>query len=305
MSKVGRAVWSYWSRPMADAGSAARWLGTSHHLMSWVLSVETARQHFSSTGLVTDTAGAALLVDELGLPFDEVSTSLDELPPTAAGWWGLGKLMAYGCQAEPFIHVDSDVYLWSPLPDRLLTAPVLGQNLESFTPGASYYTPEVLEDALAHGGWLPDEWLAIRSRGLPALGAVCCGIVGGTDLDFLRHYASQAAQMVIHPRNQPLLAQLTDAAEHMILPEQFLLWACLEYHRKNPTSRFASVDIDYLFASESHAYQGAATSAYTHLIGPAKKNPLVTSRLERRVHRQFPALAARIDHIASRAVNVG
>lgn len=107
--------------------------------MSWVLSVETARRHFSSNQSRHRHRGAALLVDELGLRFDEVSTNLDELLPSASGWWGLGKLMAYGYQTEPFIHVDSDVYLWSPLPDRLLTAPVPGQNLESFTPGASYY----------------------------------------------------------------------------------------------------------------------------------------------------------------------
>jgi hypothetical protein len=275
--------------------------------MSWVLSLETARRHFRTAALVTDTEGAALLVDNLGLRFDEVSTQLDDLPDAASSWWGLGKIVAYGCQSEPFVHVDSDVYLWSPLPDRLLTARVLGQNPESFVPGSSYYRPEVFERVLAYGGWLPEEWLAIRKHAFPVLGAVCCGIVGGTDLEFLSHYSSQAINLVTHFRNEPLLKRLKDPADHMILPEQFFLWACLKYHSVNPASRFKGVGIEYLFASESHAYQGAGASAYTHLIGSAKVNRLIVSRLERRVRRQFPALATRIDQlideeIADRAV---
>jgi hypothetical protein len=263
--------------------------------MSWVLSLETARRHFKTTALVTDDAGAVLLVDSLGLKFDEVSTQLNDLPDSASAWWGLGKLVAYGCQPEPFVHVDSDVYLWSPLPDRLLTAQVLGQNPEAFIPGDSYYKPEVMERALANGGWLPEEWLEIRKLATTALGAVCCGIVGGTDVGFLRHYSDQAVSLVTHPRNQSILAQLEDCASHMILAEQFLLWACLEYHNASAANRFKGIIIEYLYASEHDAFQGVGASAYTHLIGSAKNNPAVASRLERRIRRSFPAFAERID----------
>jgi hypothetical protein len=278
--------------------SGSRWSSQRQHLMSWVLSVETARRHFKTTALVTDATGAQLLVGNLGLQFDEVSTQLNDLPDAASCWWGLGKLAAYGCQREPFIHVDSDVYLWSPLPDRLLTARVLGQNPEVFVPGSSYYKPEVIERTLVDSGWLPEEWLKIRELALPELGAVCCGILGGNDVEFLAHYSSQAIGLLTHFQNQLLLAKLEDRAAHMILAEQFLLWACLEYYSANPASRFRGIGIEYLYASESDAYQGAGASAYTHLIGSAKRNPLVVSRLERRVHKQFPMHAARIDQLS-------
>jgi len=283
---------------MADE-PGGRWLEPRHHLLSWVLSLETARRHFTTTALVTDTVGAELLVEGLGLRFDEVSTQLDRLPASAAGWWGLGKLIAYGSQSRPFIHVDSDVYLWSPLPDRLVTAPVLGQNAELFVPGSSYYEPEALEAVLADGGWLPEEWRWIRNRPAPALGAVCCGIVGGTDVEFLAHYAAQASGLVTRDGNQWCLGQLRDCGEHMIVIEQFLLWACLEYHRANPSSRFHDVRIEYLFPTEEKAYDGPASSAYTHLIGHAKRNQLIVNRLETRVRRQYPRLAARVDRLAA------
>ena len=36
-----------------------------------------------------------MLVDELGLQFDQVSTELDSLSNIDPGWWALGKLVAY------------------------------------------------------------------------------------------------------------------------------------------------------------------------------------------------------------------
>jgi hypothetical protein len=279
--------------------SGSRWSSNRHHLLSWVLSLETAKRHFKTTALVTDAAGAELLVEGLGLQFDEVSTELDDLGQAAADWWGLGKLVAYGSQREPFIHVDSDVYLWSPLPSRLLTAPVLGQNSEILVPGSSYYEPEVLERALADGGWLPEEWLEIRKLPAPHLGAVCCGIVGGTAIEFLAHYAAQAIKLVSYAENESRLKQLSGCGEHMILVEQFLLWACLQYYNTRPSSKFRDVRIEYLFGSEELAYRGTAVSAYTHLIGPAKRNQLIVNRLENRVRRKFPHFAARVDQLTA------
>jgi Family of unknown function (DUF6734) len=276
----------------------ARWLEPRHHLLSWVLSVETARRHFRRTALVTDSAGAALLVDQLGLAFTEVSTALDSLADAEPDWWALGKLVAYQAQPEPFIHVDSDAYLWGPLPERLTTAPVLAQNIETFQQGASYYRPEVFESALAGRGWLPPEWTRARRLGGESLAAVCCGILGGTDVEFLAHYAEQAISLVSRPENRSALGRLEDRASHVILIEQFLLWACLEYHSGNPSSRFPDARIEYLFASQSQAYQGVAVSPYTHLIGPAKRNRLIMDRLEKRVSRQYPKLAARIANMA-------
>jgi len=277
--------------------AGGRWLEPRHHLLSWVLSVETARRHFRHTALVTDSAGAALLVDQLGLAFSQVSTELDSLADADPDWWALGKLVAYRAQAEPFIHIDSDAYLWGPLPERLTTAPVLAQNIETFQPGASYYEPEVFESALANRGWLPPEWTEVRRARGEMLSAVCCGILGGTDVEFLAHYAAEAISLVSRPENRSALALLEDRVGHVILVEQFLLWACLEYHGENPLSSFRDIRIEYLFASQDQAYQGIAVSPYTHLIGPAKRNRLIMDRLEKRVRRQYPELAARIDQI--------
>jgi hypothetical protein len=295
-SRVERAVWSYWSKPM-DSGFGNPWTGARHHLLSWVLSFEVARKHFRTTALVTDDAGAALLIEQLGLDFDEVSTELNDLADADPGWWVLGKLLAYERQHEPFVHVDSDVYLWSPLPNRLLTARVLAQNPEVIVPGSSTYEPEVLEQALACDGWLPREWVTIRKSPRTTYEGACCGIVGGIDVEFLRYYSQQAIEILSHPSNAFRLSQLANKSGHVILVEQFFLWACVEYYRYEPSSPFFNVELEYLFKTEKQSYEGAGPSAFTHLIGPAKKNRLIARRLETRVRRQFPERAAQVDRL--------
>ena len=74
------AVWSLWTKPLGRYGSV--WPSLVHYLFSWVLSVELARQHFSKTLLVTDDAGASLLLDGIGLQFDQVSLELNSLNVT-------------------------------------------------------------------------------------------------------------------------------------------------------------------------------------------------------------------------------
>jgi hypothetical protein len=103
-------VWSLWTRPLVAVGRIG-WRSPRDHLLSWVLSVGLARRHYADTRLVTDDAGAALLVDALGLEFGEVSLSLNALDDQDPNWWALGKLYAYAEQQRPFLHVDSDVYL--------------------------------------------------------------------------------------------------------------------------------------------------------------------------------------------------
>jgi hypothetical protein len=290
-----RAVWSFWSAPF-HAHHHRVWLSPRHHLLAWILSTESARRHYAPLVLHTDDAGARLLVDDIGLAFDEVHTGLNVLDGRDAGWWALGKLYAYQAQTEPFIHIDNDVFLWKALPEHLARAPVVAQNPEWFEPGASYYRPEVFETALAaDDGWLPREWRWYRGSGLPQRGE-CCGLFGGTRTDFIRHYAAQAIRLVEDGANQRHLRDIDDKIGQNILFEQFLLSACVEFHRHRSGSAYRDISIEYLFESLDEAFDGAAASrlGYTHLIADAKRNPDLADRLERRVSRDYPVLYQRV-----------
>ena len=245
------------------------------------------------TTLCTDTPGAKLLVDAIGLEFENVSTALDACDECDPNWWGLAKLHAYRSQTEPFIHFDNDVFLWRRFPERLECAQVLAQNPEDFLLGASYYAPEKFDHVLhAYDGWTPEEWKWYGSIGARRRGA-CCGVFGGNNVEFIRHYANTAFALAEHPRNQAGWARLTKESSDNVLFEQYLLSACINYHRRHADSPFRCVDIHYLFSGWDEAFNAAAELGYTHLIG-AKRNLRVAERLERRVQREYPDCYERI-----------
>jgi hypothetical protein len=301
------AVWSLWTKPLARARKLS-WCSEFHHLLGWVLSVETARKHLPNTRLVTDDAGADLLVEQLGLPFTRVSTALNKLNDCDPDWWVLGKIYAYREQTEPFVHLDTDVFLWKPLPSRMLSADVLAQSSVPIIIGTSYYKPELIEQALGYPnhGWLPDEWIWYKSLP-PVRRAEWCGLFGGNRVDFIRSYADQAWRIVTDDRNRAQLELLSGKAAYVGTIEEYFLSACLQYHRERPSSPFVGVQIQYLFNSAGEAFQPsrAREAGFTHLVSE-KRNPFFARRIEFRVEREYPELYERCRRVVSnRAKDLG
>lgn len=295
-----RAIWSFWSRPFQQH-YAASWGDPVTHSLSWVVSVHAARQHYPDTLLVTDTPGKQLLVDRLSLPFTAVTTELDRLDHHDYGWWALGKLVAYGLQTAPFVHIDSDAYLWKRLPPALEQAPVLAQHPESYVADHGCYRPDTIERAMAmEGGILPPEWEWARSRG-PELNAANCGILGGQDTAFLRHYARTAIALIERPENAAAWRRIGDKRAHNVVLEQFLLSACLGYHCWNDSSPFRGVRVEYLFPTWDDATDAnqAARHGFTHLMAWSKATRAARWRLERRVRRDHPDYLRRCELAAN------
>ncbi|MBD2095561.1 hypothetical protein H6F90_10370 [Trichocoleus sp. FACHB-591] len=290
---IARSVWSFWTKPFRSHRQTI-WFSEKHHLLAWILSLETTRKHYPETALVTDDAGAKMLIDGLGLEFDSVTTELNALQAQDPDWWILGKLWAYRSQTQPFIHVDNDVFLWKPLPPVVNTAPVLAQNPEYFVFGKPlatcwWYRPEIFNHRVkSTNGWLPDEWnwYFAKRRNL----AYCCGIMGGAQVDFIRHYADMALRIAADPGNQAALALMDNKLGDCLLIEQYFLAACIEYHQQLPDSLFADVSIECLFDSPEAAFSSQQPDqlGYTHLIGEAKRDAAIARRLEKRVAEEYP-----------------
>ena len=281
-----RAVWSFWSKPFEDA-RGRRWRDPLHHLLAWGLSVRLARRHYPQCVLVTDSPGKAMLVDELRLPFTHVSTELDQLADADSAWWALGKLLAYSIQKEPFVHLDTDVFLWRRLPRRLIAAPVLAQHPEPYHLAERYCGPRLVEDAFARVQLtLPREWAWARSHWGLQFRETNCGILGATNVEFIGYYARQALDLVLNPRYAAAWATIEDKDGLNQIIEQFTLAACLDFHRFDPSSPFAGVHARYLFPSlHSALHSGlAGRLGFTHLLGDAKSNERVGRRIEQRMH---------------------
>lgn len=287
-----RAVWSFWSKPF-EAAKGRIWRTPFHHLLSWGLSLRLARRHYPETMLVTDRAGKALLVDQLGLSFTCVSTELDRLRTADTAFWALGKLVAYSIQDQPFVHLDTDVFLWTVLPPSVEQAPVFAQCPEPHHSIDQHYSPGTIERAFArHHLTLPAEWEWSRSRWERHFREENCGILGGSQTDFLRHYATTALDLILNSENAPAWAEIADKDGLNQIVEQFWLSACLDYHRFAPDSPWSGVYARYLFPSLDAAFhpERAGRAGFTHLLGDAKQNAFVARRLEERVRREDPDL---------------
>ena len=288
-----RAVWSFWSRPY-QGHYGSNWTSDRHHLLAWVLSVETARQHYPDTWLVTDDEGARLLVDGLGLRFNQVSTDLNRLSACDPAWWSLGKLAAYSLQTAPFVHIDDDVFLWKRLPERLERASILAQNPEPFSSFA-IYRPDRMVRALNYPaqGWLPPEWSWYRVPG-PKWG-LNCGIFGGCAVDLIRQYAQAGLRIIEDPANRSGLARLVSKGLDMVVVEQYLsaAFGAVQPARSGRSRR--GVQVEFLFRSMGECWKTASAveAGYTHLLGGRKKNPEVARVLERRVRQDYPDLYER------------
>jgi hypothetical protein len=290
-----RAVWSFWSKPYLER-QGRTWRSPLHHLLAWGLSLRLAQRHHPETMLVTDAYGKQLLIDQLGLTFTRVSTELDCLRDAHTDWWALGKLFAYRIQHEPFLHLDTDVFLWKPLPAALLAAPVFAQCPEEHSVLTASPHPEDVEAAFAHENLsLPAEWEWSRSRSLYTFREANCGIVGSTRPDFLRYYAERAIDLALNPSHARAWNRFQSRGDFNMLLEQFFLDACVEFHRSNPESPFRGIYMRYLFPSLAQAFdeQAAARAGFTHLLGDAKRNIVVSERLEERTRLEDRAFYGR------------
>jgi hypothetical protein len=147
---IMKAVFSFCTRFLDGQYANAGFLDSEAFACSCVLSVQLAKQNVGRTELYTDRRGATLLA-HLDLPFDAVHLVFDKFayPPYL---WTTSKMETYQRQTEPFVHLDLDAYLWSPLPKRLRGAAVIAQSSED----DYYYYDEIRAYFLANAGYVPD-----------------------------------------------------------------------------------------------------------------------------------------------------
>jgi hypothetical protein len=250
--------------------------------------------------LVTDRKGEKLLIDKLGLPFTHVSTELDRLQNVNPTWWALGKLVSYSMQDQPFMHLDTDVFLWKPLAPQVAEAPVFAQCPEIHGEDLHCHQRDIEQAFAANGCSLPKEWEWERSQENACHREENCGIVGGTNVAFLRYFAQTALDMVLAPRNAPAWSSLEVKVIYNMMVEQYFLSACIGFHRFHPESPYGGVRIKYLFSSWGDGYDPncAARVGYTHLMGGAKSHPVVARRLEERMRREDPAYLRICERVA-------
>lgn len=291
-----KIIHSYWTKPNVKNQNFSQsdrakggWLHRKYNYYSWALSCLKLKEFYGKVELVTDHQGKSLLIDQLGLPYDQVSLALNDINDYHPDLWTLGKIYAASVQKEPFIHVDGDVYIWKKFPRHLEQAPLIAQNLEFDFP--FYYS--IMDSIEQHFSFIPTYLKALRNNYKGKIASSNTGIFGGTDLNFFSLYFKEAIEFI--NKNIQYLKHI-DIGRFILIFEQCLF---------HSLAHFKSVKVNYLLENISHQYEHLsdfykvpAQSDFIHVIGVSRKNSLtLAEQLAFRLRLEYPAYYHKINHL--------
>lgn len=240
------AYFSYWS-------AGYRKIPDYNYLLMQKISLAFAKRFFKNVHLITDSKSLPYL-ENMG--WTSISTNLDGIDPALGGIWSLGKIYAFKIAAErgnPFIHIDYDAILWNGMPHKIAGAEIFAQNIEH-----DAYIGYEIKKFLKY---CPDPSYISH---IPNV-AVNMGIFGGTDIDFIKFYATEAIKLAENKANYDFWVSFKDfdfTWNMATIVEQYFLVTIATLRSKKITC---------LFDDKTHNNQPSNNDAinygYTHFMG--------------------------------------
>lgn len=281
-----KIIHSFWSKPslhkqkqeFSNNRKFGGWLEYKYFLMSNCLSLLTLKRENSNVDLYTDNHGYDILINQLGLPYGDVSLVLNELEHEDHRLWILGKIKVIELQEKPFIHVDNDVFTWAPFPKSNLNDHLIVQS--------KHPVPDIYKTALSE--------VQQKLKSIPShlkknvneyLFNANVGIVGGNDIEFFQNWCEMAK--IFLEKNMNQIVNLENIGYFNQIIEEFSI-SCMLSERKNVTYLIdCSKDINDL-DSVLRFHFIPLIDKYIHLVGIAKQNKIACNQLELRLKYEFP-----------------
>jgi hypothetical protein len=282
-----KIIQSFWSKPAfhsvqnyLNARKFGGWLNFKYFLISAAYSCLTLRKNHKKVYLYTDTQGQELMDDLLRLPFEEISTSLNQLGDEDHRLWIRGKMHVIEQQQEPFIHVDNDIYVWEPLPtpNRFI--------VQSRVPIWTEYKLS-LNEIFANFDYIPE---CLLQRPTEKTMVANVGLIGGHDIDFFQRFCELSRNLL--ERNRKHLPVIGIGGFNQMM-EEYLFTSMLRHENK---------DVFYLLESFNHNFPPSHLNFslvpvvyhYIHLIGNHKQSAYACEQLELRLKYEFPEYHTRV-----------
>lgn len=294
-----KIVQSCWTSPLLHSSQqlGGRFNGGWPHRLinyySWAYSCLQLRSFYNNVELITDELGCELLVQRLQLPYTNVRLDLAKIAGNSNGLWALGKIMAYHIQQEPFLHVDNDIFIEQAFDNRLLTSPLIAQNVQSRT---RVYT-STFQEVMNSYPYIPSYLEEFRNMSLvPCSNA---GILGGTDLEFIHEYTCEVTTFL--DRNKEAITASLNNIELSYLNvifEQVIFYAYAKHCKKNITYLFKeATDIPHNIGYFHSAYEN---KHFVHALGDYKQNRMVYHGLEKKLKKEYPLYYNHITQLVER-----
>lgn len=270
-----RIVQTFWTAGRDPLEHGFGWLRPEYNLMSWALSLLSLRKHYDEVALYTDEQGKHVLIDLLHLPYTEVNVVYDKhlcLPQH----WAYAKIKTYSLQTKPFLHIDGDVYLPKPIPEEVISAPLIAQNREI---GTVYYKRMMdrilLEPAIKLPTYIEE---ALRRESIASYNM---GVFGGSDLEFIHHFCAEAASfMEKNGMNDSTRRQ--SFIDCNVFFEQVIFGGMADRYGKEVASVIGRAIRDEGYTRQEFCnFSRYEDSRLLHLLGGHKRNKCVTQSMEK------------------------
>lgn len=288
-----KIVQSFWSAPTLAKSTSEEpegvvkilerktggWLDKKYNYISWALSCLTFRKYYSEVELITDDRGKQLLIDKLELPYTSVIVSLDKLNHQHLGLWATAKLHAYKVQTKPFIHTDSDVFIWGRFGKEIENASLISQNQEIGFEGYDIIWKQVLE----HCKYIPDYLMQdyLKDNTIRACNA---GIFGGNDIPFLHAFVDEAQLFLF--KNESIFSKI-DVGHFGLIYEQYLFSCFARANNKSIT--YLLDDVNESYSKLVNFKDIGIGNRYIHTAGNLKSQSDVYLNMENRLLLEYPA----------------
>lgn len=263
-----RIVQTFWTAGRDPLEHSFGWLRPEYNLMSWALSCLSLREHYDEVALYTDEQGKHVLIDLLHLPYTEVNVVYDEhlcLPQH----WAYAKIKTYSLQTKPFLHVDGDVYLPKPIPEEIISSPLIAQNREI---GTGYYQG-MLKGLLQVSGIRMTDTLD-KDICSDSLLSYNMGVFGGSDLNFIHSYCEEAMSFCNSNKSLNLNGNFN------ILFEQILFAYFAEREKQPVNTIFSKTYNDNGYSAGDFCnLDRYREKTLFHLLGGHKRNKGITESL--------------------------
>lgn len=272
-----RIVQTFWSAGRNPLEYSFGWLRPEYNLMSWVLSCLCLRKYYDEVALYTDEQGRHVLIDQLHLPYTEVNVVYDEtlcLPQH----WSYAKIKTYSLQTKPFLHIDGDIFLFRPIAEDIINAPLIAQSKEI---GTEYYR-QMMDRILQESAITLPKYI---EEGLKEESIVSynMGVFGGNDMDFIHEYCEEA--LTLCDTNKAICLN----GNFNLLFEQ-ILFAYKAREEDLPVSTlFSRTFNDNGYTVKDFCQlEEYAQKSYFHLLGGHKRNRDVIESLEEVLIANYP-----------------
>jgi len=263
------------------------WAAPEYHLMSWALSCLQLHKIYGTVTLFANSPATHLLVDMLQLPYTEVCLTHDKLTLIHPDLWALPKIYTYSLQEQPFLHIDGDVFIFKSLEIGLLKGELIAQNVEVATDNYYILTQKEL---MRHFIFFPPCVKKDFESENP-FQAINAGILGGSNVSFIRNYAALAFEYIHKNANQ---LKHINVNSFNIFFEQHLFYTLAKEKNIPVNILFEGIvnDNGYKYLGDFHDVP--FNRSYLHLLGHFKRDEFTGIRMAAKLKELYPDYYERI-----------